>query len=198
MLQRNSGCSVSSILYLGVVDRELRLHQGRLGSRSGSRTGDVDGVDLAGSVSGRVVDWSSRGVIGGAGVGGSLVTPMVGQLGVGGRPLVGDLGDVATVGVGTVLHVLDPAVREGHGVGAHHDPLLVLALHLVELGAAVGVAHSVLVGVGSVWSVVVNCVVAFHLKHTGCSSDQIRRLHCRTRSGQRFKYLEGLYVFMAK
>ena len=145
-----------------MVDRQLWLsHWGGGGLSLGA--GDVDRVDLAGSVSGGSIDRSSWGVVGRAGPGCGLVATMR-QLGVGRSALIGDLGHVAAVGVRAVLHMLDPAVRESNGVGPHHDPGLVLALHLVELGAAVGVAHPVLVGVGPVGAVVVHGVVALHLQ----------------------------------
>ena len=90
---------------------------------------------------------------------GSWLVPSVREVRVGSGALVGDLGHVASVGVGVVLDVLNPAVGESHGVGADHHALLVLALVLLELGAAVGVADPVLVGVGSVGAVIGGGVV---------------------------------------
>ena len=64
-----------------------------------------------------------------------------------GSSLVGDLCHVAVVVVRGVLDVLDPAVRESHGVGPGHH-LAVTGLRGVEVGLGVVVSHSVLEGVG--------------------------------------------------
>ena len=104
--------SVSHIVYLGVVDRQLRLHH-LLGGLGSSRAGDIDRVELAGSVPRGVVDRGSWGVVGGPGVGGGLVAT-VGKLRVGSGAFVRHLGYISTIGVGTILDMLDPAVRERH------------------------------------------------------------------------------------
>ena len=66
---------------------------------------------------------------------------------IGGNSLVGHFGDVAAVGVShVVVDVLDPAVGQGHPVGAAGGVAVTL-LVLTEVGAAVVVGHAVLVGV---------------------------------------------------
>ena len=70
--------------------------------------------------------------------------------------LVGDLSHVAVVMVCSVLDMLDPAVRESHGVGARHH-LAVTALSSIEVGLGVIISHSVLEGVGlllALWFVI--------------------------------------------
>ena len=74
----------------------------------------------------------------------SMATP---AMSIGGNPLIGHIRDIPTVRIcHVVVDVLDPAVWEGHPVGAGGDvpvPLLVLT----EVDAAVVVGDSVLVGV---------------------------------------------------
>ena len=66
---------------------------------------------------------------------------------IGGNSLVGHFGDVAAVGVShVVVDVLDPAVGQGHPVGAAGGVAVTL-LVLTEVGAAVVVGNAVLVGV---------------------------------------------------
>ena len=66
---------------------------------------------------------------------------------IGGHALVGHVGDVATVSIShVVVDVLDPAVGQGHPVGAAGGVAVTL-LVLTEVGAAVVVGHAVLVGV---------------------------------------------------
>ena len=66
---------------------------------------------------------------------------------IGGNSLVGHFGDVAAVGVShVVVDVLDPAVGQGHPVGAAGGVAVTL-LVLPEVGTAVVVGHAVLVGV---------------------------------------------------
>ena len=69
-------------------------------------------------------------------------------LGVDRGALVGDLSDIAVDVVGSVLHVLDPAVREGDGVRAGHNTVGIAGLSSVEVGLGVVVGNSVGVGVG--------------------------------------------------
>ena len=122
---------ISDILDFGLVDRELSFDcdisgSGLLGG------GNIDRLRLAACVvrSG-FVHWGVRD-------GGGAVIARAGlvvgdNLGVHGLTLVGDLGHVSAVWVSGVLHHLEPAVREGHGVGAHHHALLILGLGLCEL-----------------------------------------------------------------
>ena len=67
---------------------------------------------------------------------------------VDGGALVGDLRHIAVDVVGSVLHVLDPAVREGDGVRAGHNTVGIAGLSSVEVGLGVVVGNSVGVGVG--------------------------------------------------
>ena len=60
---------------------------------------------------------------------------------------VGDLGDEAVGVVGGVGGGLDPAVGQGDGEGASHVAAGVLGLTLLEVGVAVVVGDSVLIGV---------------------------------------------------
>ena len=62
--------------------------------------------------------------------------------------LVGDISNVAIVGVSLVGHGLGAAVREGHGVGAFSIASTVTALTSVEPGVGVVVRDGVVVGVG--------------------------------------------------
>ena len=68
-------------------------------------------------------------------------------LGVDRGALVGDLSDIAVDVVGSVLHVLDPAVREGDGVRAGHNTVGIAGLSSVEVGLGVVIGNSVGVGV---------------------------------------------------
>ena len=131
-----------------MVDRELSLDFYGSGLLGGGGS-DIHRVLLAAGVvgPGRLVD-GGVGDRGGAVVAGGGALVVRHNVGVHGLALVRDLGHVAAVGVGGVLDHLEPAVRERHGVGAHHHALLVLGLGLGELGPAVGVTHSVLVLVG--------------------------------------------------
>ena len=58
----------------------------------------------------------------------------------------GDISNISSVVISSVLNSLNPAVREGHGVGPGDD-LGVAGLAGPEVGSAVLVLHSVLVGV---------------------------------------------------
>ena len=69
-------------------------------------------------------------------------------LGVDRGALVGDLGDVAVDVVGSVLHMLDPAVGKGDGVGTRDNTVGIAGLSCVEVGLGVVVGNSVGVGVG--------------------------------------------------
>ena len=68
-------------------------------------------------------------------------------LGVDRGALVGDLSDIAVDVVGSVLHVLDPAVREGDGVRAGHNTVGIAGLSSVEVGLGVVIGNTVGVGV---------------------------------------------------
>ena len=70
------------------------------------------------------------------------------SVGVDSLALVGDLSDVAGVVVNGVVDVLDPAVGEGHGVGALGTACAVAGLSGVEVGVGVVVGDGVVVGVG--------------------------------------------------
>ena len=63
-------------------------------------------------------------------------------------PGVGDLGHEPVGVVGRVGGRLDPAVRQSDGEGARHVAAGVLRLALLEVGVAVVVGDSVLIGVG--------------------------------------------------
>merc|ERR1719431_808826 len=71
-----------------------------------------------------------------------------GSVGVDSLAVVSDLGDVAGVVVHVVVDVLDPAVREGHRVGALGLACAVAGLGGVEVGLGVVVGDGVVVGVG--------------------------------------------------
>ena len=81
-----------------------------------------------------------------------MVGGLGGDVGLGLRvdrgALVGDLSDIAVDVVGSVLHVLDPAVREGDGVRAGHNTVGIAGLSSVEVGLGVVIGNSVGVGVG--------------------------------------------------
>ena len=66
---------------------------------------------------------------------------------IAGHSLVADIGHISAVGVShVVVDVLDPAVGQGHAVGAAGGVAVPLLL-LPKVGAAVVVGHGVLVGV---------------------------------------------------
>ena len=67
---------------------------------------------------------------------------------VDGGALVGDLSDIAVDVVGSVLHVLDPAVRESHRVRARDNTVGIAGLGSVEVGLGVVVSDTVRIGVG--------------------------------------------------
>merc|ERR1719431_147330 len=71
-----------------------------------------------------------------------------GSVGVDSLAVVSDLGDVAGVVVHVVVDVLDPAVREGHRVGALSLACAITGLGGVEVGLGVVVSDGVVVGVG--------------------------------------------------
>merc|ERR1719431_590967 len=71
-----------------------------------------------------------------------------GSVGVDSLAVVSDLGDVAGVVVHVVVDVLDPAVGEGHRVGALGLACAVAGLGGVEVGLGVVVGDGVVVGVG--------------------------------------------------
>ena len=69
-------------------------------------------------------------------------------LGVDGGALVGDLGDISVDVVGSVLHVLDPAVGKGDRVRSRDNTVGITGLSGVEVGLGVVVGNTVGVGVG--------------------------------------------------
>ena len=69
-------------------------------------------------------------------------------LGVDRGALVGDLGDVAVDVVGSVLHVLDPAVGKGDRVRSRDNTVGIAGLSSIEVGLGVVVGNTVGVGVG--------------------------------------------------
>merc|ERR1719431_1948270 len=71
-----------------------------------------------------------------------------GSVGVDSLAVVSDLGDVAGVVVHVVVDVLDPAVGEGHRVGALSLACAITGLGGVEVGLGVVVGDGVVVGVG--------------------------------------------------
>ena len=80
--------------------------------------------------------------------GGGVAVPTGGLRGVDGGALVADLGHEPVDVVGGVLGGLDPAVGEGDHVAADDDTGGVLGLGLLEVGLAVVVVDTVLVGEG--------------------------------------------------
>ena len=81
------------------------------------------------------------------------------SLGVHGNSLVGNIGDVSVVVVGCVLDVLGPAVGQRHGVGAGDVAGGISGLVSGESSLGVVVGHTIVVGVGSMGSVVVSRLV---------------------------------------
>ena len=62
--------------------------------------------------------------------------------------LVGDLRHIAVDVVGSVLHMLDPAVRESHRVRARDNTVGIAGLGSVEVGLGVVVSDTIRIGVG--------------------------------------------------
>ena len=72
---------------------------------------------------------------------------MSNSMSIGGDSFIGDISYIPTVCIShMVVDVLDPAVGEGHPVGARGGVAVSLLL-LPEVGAAVVIGHSILVGV---------------------------------------------------
>ena len=65
--------------------------------------------------------------------------------------LIGDLGNKTMVVISSVLHMLNPAVREGHRVGPNDVAHSISRLSSVEGSLGVVILDSVLVGVGLPW-----------------------------------------------
>ena len=79
--------------------------------------------------------------------GSSMAMAMSNSIAIDGDPIIGDICDIPTVCIShVVVDVLDPAVGEGHPVGAGGGVTLSLLL-LSEVGAAVVIGDSILVGV---------------------------------------------------
>ena len=115
-------------------------------------------------LSSRGVDWSGMGNNRGSmndrsGMDNRVGNSDRGGRGEGGSAVIGDLGDVAIDGVGVVVHVLDPAVRQGNGVGALGIASTIAALAGVEVGVGVVVSDGVVVGV---WG----DLIGVHLGHS--------------------------------
>jgi len=94
-------------------------------------------------LSSRLVHWGSRGI----GSNGSSVTVSLSRLRrVDRGALVADLSDKAVDVVGGVLGCLDPAVRQSNHIGSSHNTVGILGLSLLEVGLAVVVVDSILIG----------------------------------------------------
>ena len=88
-------------------------------------------------LSSRLVHWGNRG---------SVAVPPSGLRGVDGGALIADLSDKAIDVVSGVLGGLDPAVGQGDHIAAGNNAVSVLSLCLLEVGLAVVVVDSILVG----------------------------------------------------
>ena len=94
-------------------------------------------------LSSRLVHWGSRGV---GSNGSSMAISLSGLRGVDRGALVADFGDEAVDVVGGVLGGLDPAVRQSDHIAASNNTVGILGLGLLEVGLAVVISDSVLVG----------------------------------------------------
>ena len=94
-------------------------------------------------LSSRLVHRGSRGVGSNRG---SVAVSTSGLRGVDGGALIADLSDKAVDVVGGVLGRLDPAVGQSNHVAAGDNTVGILGLSLLEVGLAVVVVHSILVG----------------------------------------------------
>ena len=94
-------------------------------------------------LSSRLVHWGSRGI---GSNGGSVTVSTSGLRGVDRGALVADLGDKAVDVVGGVLGGLDPAVGQSNHIAAGDNTVGILGLGLLEVGLAVVIVDSILVG----------------------------------------------------
>ena len=69
------------------------------------------------------------------------------SLGVDWSAFIGDLSHVPIVVVSSVLDMLDPAIRQRHGVGSSHY-IAITRLSSVEVGLGVVISHAVLESIG--------------------------------------------------
>ena len=90
----------------------------------------------------------------GGGRGGLVTTG--GLLRVDGGALVGDVSDEAVITVGSVLHMLDPAVGKGNRVRSGNVGGAVRGLLGLEVGLGVVISHGVGEGVGALLSKVIS------------------------------------------
>ena len=88
-------------------------------------------------LSSRLVHWGNRG---------SVAVPPSGLRGVDGGALIADLSDKSVDVVGGVLGGLDPAVGQSNHIAAGDNTVGILGLSLLEVGLAVVVIDSILVG----------------------------------------------------
>ena len=88
-------------------------------------------------LSSRLVHWGNRG---------SVAVPPSGLRGVDGGALIADLSDKAVDVVSGVLGGLDPAVGQSNHIAAGDNTVGILGLSLLEVGLAVVVVDSILIG----------------------------------------------------
>ena len=94
-------------------------------------------------LSSRLVHWGSRSI---GSNGGSVTVSLSGLRGVDRGALVADLGDKAVDVVGGVLGCLDPAVGQSNHIAASDNTVGILGLSLLEVGLAVVIVDSILIG----------------------------------------------------
>ena len=88
-------------------------------------------------LSSRLVHWGNRG---------SVAVPPSGLRGVDGGALIADLSDKAVDVVSGVLGGLDPAVGQSNHIAAGDNTVGILGLSLLEVGLAVVIIDSILIG----------------------------------------------------
>jgi len=88
-------------------------------------------------LSSRLVHWGNRG---------SVAVPPSGLRGVDGGALIADLSDKAVDVVSGVLGGLDPAVGQSNHIAAGDNTVGILGLSLLEVGLAVVIVDSILIG----------------------------------------------------
>merc|ERR1712002_532792 len=69
------------------------------------------------------------------------------SLRVGSSAIIGHISNISVDGVGVVVDMLDPAVRESHRVGALSIASSITGLSSIEVGVGVVISNSVVVGV---------------------------------------------------
>merc|ERR1719481_2075422 len=69
------------------------------------------------------------------------------SLGVGSSAFIGHISNISVDGVGVVVDMLDPAVRESHRVGSLSIASSITGLSSIEVGVGVVIGNSVVVGV---------------------------------------------------